>query len=266
MLKANSISLIKGNRQILKEMTIEIQPGCITILVGPNGAGKSSLMRLLSGEWQPTSGNIELEGCALSEWSLQDLARIRAVLNQGTLLEFPFKVGDVVLMGLTPFNEGFESAKDRVLAESALDQVDLSGFWERNYLNLSGGEKQRVHLARILCQINAAMRECESTYLLLDEPTAMLDLGHRHLVFSLIRQLAQRGCGIFIILHELNLAMSYADQLVLLNASEMVAQGNPVEVLSPDRVASVFGVAAWHVAHPAFPKPLIATQSVNGIR
>lgn len=214
----------------------------MTALIGPNGAGKSTLLRVLSGEIEPTRGEAALDGVPLSRFSAADLARRRAVVPQSSRVAFPFKVREVVMLGVTVpgFALADEAAHKRV--DAALDAVGLTPFADRLYPTLSGGERQRVHVARALCQLAAgARRRVESGCFLLDEPTASLDLAHQGHVLSAMRRQAEIGLAVVAILHDLNLAAAVADHLVLLAAGRVAAAGPAREVLSEEVLSAAYG-------------------------
>ncbi len=246
-LAASGLVVCRGGHALLDGVSLALRPGRVTAVVGPNGAGKSTLLRVLSGELAPDLGEVAFHGRPLASWTPGELARRRAVLPQESDLRFPFRVEEVVRLGRVPHPGGGDSAHDRRLAREALARVDLAALADRVYPTLSGGEKQRAHLARALVQLQppAGAVAPEGRVLLLDEPTASLDLAHQHSVLTLARELALRErVAVLAILHDLNLVLAYADDLVVLARGRVVAAGPVSGTLTPGLVREVFGVPA----------------------
>lgn len=253
MIRARDLTVTRRGRPLLEQVSLTLDPGTVTVVAGPNGAGKSTLLRLLSGDWTPDTGTIEINGRSILAWSLEEMARWRAVLPQHSALEFPFSVSEVVMLGRTPHSRGWDGPQDRDLVAQALARVEMDMLSDRQYPTLSGGERQRVHLARALAQI-ARIPPRPSPILLLDEPTAALDLAHRFQVMQIARQEANRGAVVMVILHDLNLAFG-ADQVILLDAGRLVAAGSPAEVFRVDILQAVFQARPliWRSAEASHP-------------
>lgn len=258
MLVANEVSFHIGSKPILENISLTIAPGELVAIIGPNGAGKSTLLRLLTGDRQPSNGSVTLMERPLASWSRQELAKRRAVLMQQSRLTFGFTALEVVLMGRIPHNTG--ASGDYAIAAEALDYVGLSDFAERFYPTLSGGEQQRVQLARILAQIWQPPTTGER-YLLLDEPTASLDLAYQQQTLQIARQFAQSGTAVLAILHDLNLAAHYADRILMLKAGKSVACGTPSEVLTSQIIEELFDIPVLVLPHPQTGQPLVTFQS-----
>jgi iron complex transport system ATP-binding protein len=241
MLEARELTFSYGKHPVLDGVSLRLKPGKLVALLGTNGAGKSTLLKLLTGELHARSGDIRLEDKPLPAWHTRDLAQVRAVLPQEPRLAFNFTVRDVVLMGRTPHIHRGETLRDREICQQALRRVDLQDFGDRYYLELSGGERQRVHLARVLAQIWEP-QEQSPRYLLMDEPVAGLDLAHQHGTLRIARELAAEGVGVLAILHDINLALAYADETVLISGGTVAADGPTAKVLTEERVADVFNV------------------------
>lgn len=238
---ARNLAVRIGRSVLLQSVDARIEAGCLTALVGPNGAGKSTLLKALSGDLLPDRGDIAFAGRPLRAWEAGELARRRAILPQSVEMNFPFTAGEVVLLGRSP-HHGFEpTPADRRIAREALDWVGAGGLAGRPFPVLSGGEQQRVHLARILAQV-AVEPPVEGYGMLLDEPLAALDLGHQWEVMRLLRRLAADGAAIGIVLHDLNLALRWADEVILLDQGRRVAQGPPGETLVPETVSRVWNL------------------------
>lgn len=255
-LSAQNLSLTLSNTRLLNAISLDVLPGRITTVLGPNGAGKTSLLRMLVGELTPDSGSVTLNGSPLDNCSPVQRARTLAVLPQQSLLNFPFTATEVVMLGRTPHDTGI--AHDREIVAQALQCVDGDYLADRIYTQLSGGEKQRVHLARVLAQIWEASPAGER-YLVLDEPTSSFDLAHQQLTLEVIRNLANKGVGVLMVIHDLNLAARCSDQMLLMQCGEIVISGTPQEVLQRDTIASVFQVEASIGVHPKSGTPLVIT-------
>lgn len=265
MLKAEQISVVRSGRAIVDAVSAAFEPGTLSVILGPNGAGKSTLLRVLSGALAPDGGAASLDGRALTGYSKPALARRRAVLAQESLLQFDFSVEEVVILGRIPHLTGWENEHDRQACDRAIAAAELEHLRYRRYLTLSGGEKQRVQLARILAQIDPGGREMEGTrWLLLDEPTSALDLRHQHTLLTRVRRLSRsHGFGVVAILHDLNLAMRYADQVVLLDRGRAVATGPTRRTLTAPRISAVFGVETEIHCSQAGACPFIQTAHPN---
>ncbi|MEM7029031.1 MAG: heme ABC transporter ATP-binding protein [Chloroflexota bacterium] len=256
MLEAHDLSFRVGQKTLVNRISLLVEVGQIVAVVGPNGAGKSTLLKLLTGELQPDNGVVWLMGKPLDDWPIAEQAKMRAVLPQRSNLAFPFTVSEVVLMGRTPYNQGRETMEDQAIVIETLQAVGMSDFADRTYTTLSGGEQQRVQLARVLAQIWTNIGK-ETCYLLLDEPTASLDLAHQYQTLRLAKQVAEKGIGVLTILHDLNLAAQYADTILILSQGDQVAQGSPKEMLTVDIIAQAFDISVVVLPHPKQDCPLI---------
>jgi iron complex transport system ATP-binding protein len=230
---ARAVTVRAGRQTLLARVSVEIIPGEVLVVVGPNGAGKSTLLRALAGDIQPDEGEITLDDRPLPSFSREALARRRAVLLQHSPLAFDFRVREVVRFGRAPFGS---APDDELRVQRALDDVGLGGWEDRRYPTLSGGERQRVQLARVLTQLDPPA----GRYLLLDEPTASLDVAHAQLVVSLARRAAARGAGALVVMHDLNLAFAHADRVLLLHRGQTEALGPPDEVATPELLGAVY--------------------------
>ena len=246
-LAAKNLTLQLGGRVIVENFSAEFSAGKLSVLTGANGAGKTTLLRGLNGELRPSRGAVELAGAPLIGMPRRELARRRAVLPQQSRLNFPFSALDVAMMGRMP--HATSDADDRVIAESALELCGCGELAERAYTDLSGGEKRRVQIARVLAQIFAP--GAPERFLLLDEPAASLDVRHQQELLRLLRDLC-RGARIGVIcsLHQLNLAAQFADRALLLENGRLRADGEPQEVFTQRRLSDVFGLEAEVGMHP----------------
>lgn len=225
-----------GGRWLVRDASVDIEPGRLVALLGPNGSGKSTLLRLLSGVWAPSAGTVTLDGAPLARVPRRVLARAVALVPQDTHIAFAFSVREIVAMGRHAHLGRFERerAADREAIAEAMARADVTGIADRDATELSGGERQRVLIARSLAT--------EARHLLLDEPTASLDVAHAIDVLALCRRLADDGHAVAVSLHDLNLARRFATDAVLLRDGTPVAAGPVDRVLTPALVGEVFGV------------------------
>jgi iron complex transport system ATP-binding protein len=230
-----------GGRMIVEQLSLAVEPGRVLALIGPNGSGKSTAIAMLAGDRAPTSGAALLEDKPVASWNWRELARRRTVMRQSASIAFAFTVRQIVAMGRAP-HEGAGRTADEQAIDTALRVADIAHLAERSYTTLSGGERQRAQFARALAQIDAVSSGGATRYLLLDEPTASLDLRHQHDLLNRARRLAQDGVGVLAVLHDLSLALVYADDLAVLSGGRLMAAGPVAEVADPALLGSVFGV------------------------
>lgn len=255
-LAAQAVTVRVSGKTLLQDVDISVCAGEIVALVGPNGAGKSTLLRVLSGDVVPQDGTVYMSEQPLAKWRLADRARVRGILAQSSSLNFAFTVLQVVLMGRGPHARGRETRKDYEIVRAALDAAEIHHLENRLYTTLSGGERQRVQLARVLAQIWEA-QPGQTRYLLMDEPTNNLDLNHQHRTLQIARKFAHEGVAVLVILHDLNLAAQYADQIVLLKQGVVTATGSPHDVLTADNIEAAFAMSVMVTQHPLLDSPLI---------
>ena len=244
MLQATDISRNINGKILLHPCSLTLTPGQFTAVVGPNGAGKTTLLRLLSGEAPPSQGQIQLNSQPLQQYSSRTLSQVRAVLPQHTTVNFPFTVAQVIEIGR--YAHRTRAAKNEQIITEVMQLTGLSNFRDRAYQTLSGGERQRVQMARVMAQLWDSSQGGASSlpkYLLLDEPTASLDLAQQHVLLGLAKDLCRRSLGILAILHDLNLAIQYADDILFLKQGCMVAYGSVKEVATQEIIEKTF-------AHP----------------
>lgn len=238
MFEATAVRVMRRGRAIVDGIDLTLSGGKVIALVGPNGAGKSTLLKLLAGEIAPNSGEVRLDGRLLTEWRPAELARRRAVLPQSAAVAFPFTVAEIIALGA--LEKQTRRHTDAVVSR-ALATVELNGFADRFYDELSGGERQRVQLARVFMQLWSGGEKC---FLMLDEPTASLDLAHQLLSLELARDHAKTGGGVLCVLHDLNLAVMAADEIVALKEGRVIAAGPPAAVVTDQLISTLYGVSA----------------------
>jgi iron complex transport system ATP-binding protein len=230
-LAAANVGVKLGGSPIITGVDFEVNRGEVIAIIGPNGSGKSTLLGALAGDYH-CSGSIVLEGRELAQWSTKELAQKRSVLRQSNSLSFPFSVLDVVKMGRAPWRgESTVEQDDRIIAQELL-RSDTFQFAERAYTSLSGGERARVSLARVMTQ--------RAPVMLLDEPTAALDINYQEQVLALARWYARQGNAVIIVLHDLAAAAAYADRVLLLEKGTARAWGSPREVITSETITDVY--------------------------
>ncbi len=257
MIRAENISLIRSGRRLLDGVGVDLKPGKVNVIIGPNGAGKSTLMKVLSGEMRADQGVVAYNDIDISVYKPAQLARVRAVLPQNTQLAFPFTALEIVRMGAVA--QGALKPEDQ--ARRALAKAGLRGFEQRSYNVLSGGEQQRVQFARALAQVPNPVENGEVRALFLDEPTASLDIGHQIAVLETARDFASAGGLVLAILHDLNLAAEFADQLIVMHDGRVTASGPSFETISDDTIARVYGIGGVVGRLPAAHIPYVLPQS-----
>jgi len=254
MLKIQNLSAAYHNHQVLHDVSLDVKNGEVLALIGPNGAGKSTIIRAASGVIAST-GIIRTNGDDFALLTPIQRARYIAVVPQAISLPPAFTVGETVLMGRTPYLGflGHTSALDEELARKALSRVNALSFIDRRVGELSGGEAQRVLLARALCQ--------STSILLLDEPTAHLDLQYQVSLLELIHELAQKeNLAVLVALHDLNLAAHFADRVALLVGGHLKAIGSPREVLTSELISQAYCLPVQVVEHPFLGGPLVLPE------
>ncbi len=255
MLIARALRVALGRRTVLDGIDLDAPPGAVTAIAGPNGSGKTTLLRVLTGEL-PSAGEIWLNGRAVARLRPWELAACRAVLPQATPLAFPFTVAEVVGLGHTAGT----AAGDHAVAAAALAAVGLRGHAGRLYQELSGGEQQRVQLARVLAQVWEPSGPGGPRWLFLDEPVAGLDIAHQLQVMELARDYARRGGGVVAVMHDLNLTAAFADRVLLLDAGRIAAAGPPARALDGAVLSRVYRCRVRVGALPQGGVPFVLPQ------
>lgn len=246
VLRVEGVGIQAGSRWLVRDVSFAVECGEVLAILGPNGAGKSTLLAALAGDTATSEGQIFLVDRALPSYKAVELARMRAVLPQQTFVQFAFTAREVVEMGRAAVDRG---VVDRAVIDRVLRETDAYDMQHRVFPTLSVGEQSRVSLSRVLAQ--------ETPFLLLDEPTAALDLRHQQLVMELARKLAAQGAALVVVLHDLNLASAYADRILLLREGRMAALGTPRETLTEALLSEIFSCRVAVMPHPETGLPLV---------
>ena len=253
MLVAENIHFRVGHTTILSSVSIAVEAGEVVALCGPNGAGKSTLLRIISGEQEASEGTVLLNGQSLSEWNPKALAQRRAKLSQESELTFSFRASEVIEMGRFPHDT---PSKDAEIITQCMQQVGIEKLANRYYTSLSGGEKQRVHMARVLAQLTS--ESDGPKLLLLDEPTSALDLMHQEIALELAHTLCkEQGIAVVVVLHDLNLAAAWADRILMMKTGSIRFHGTPREVLTQRVLEEIYGIGVLVLEHPQTGRPII---------
>ncbi|MFJ9677207.1 heme ABC transporter ATP-binding protein [Streptomyces sp. NPDC101194] len=247
--EARGLRVRLDGRPVLDSVDLTAYAGEVLALVGPNGAGKSTLLAALAADLPAESGAVRIDGRSAADWSAAELALRRAVLPQSAALSFPFPVADVVRMGRAPWAGTERADEDDPAVASAMAATEVAEFAGRPFSALSGGERARVALARVLAQ--------RAPLLLLDEPTAALDLRHQEVVLRLCRERAAAGDAVVVVLHDLGLAAAYADRAAVLRDGRIAVAGPPVEVFTGELLGEVYRQPVEVFPHPRTGAPLV---------
>jgi iron complex transport system ATP-binding protein len=252
MVELRGVSHRIGPAVLLRDVSVGFRPGGFHVILGPNGAGKTTLLRIATGLLRPSAGEVHYGGQPIGGLSLEALARTRAVLAQHAALAFPLPVEDVVLMGRYPHYGRVPTARDRAIVAQALELVGMAAKRDQSFATLSGGEQQKVQLARVLAQVWAEDRAAgESRYLFLDEPITSLDIHYQIHLLDVVQSLRSAGCTVIAILHDLNLAFEFGDHFLLLDGGRVVCEATRAEEIPVAVIERTFRVRAHRVPDPA---------------
>ncbi|MCH2022539.1 MAG: ATP-binding cassette domain-containing protein [Saprospiraceae bacterium] len=251
MLSINNISVRLNNNLLLKDLSFKLEPNSLLVLLGGNGAGKSMLLKTIAKSIPLETGSIFFMNKNLKDWSSSDLSTNRSVLSQNISLNFSMKVIDVVLLGRYPYNkDGGSTPNDYKIAKEVLSILGLEGSTEKNILELSGGEQQRVQIARVLAQIWDSSNT-NPKLLLLDEPTSNLDIVYQHILLDvLLKRVSKNNLSVIIVLHDINLAARYATHIGLIKDGQLIKIGETEQTLIPELIKTTFGVSSVIQKHP----------------
>lgn len=250
----DNLNVSRGRRVLLQEVSFDVAPGEMLAVIGPNGAGKSTLLHAVIGDIAIGAGRVTFAGRPVADYERRDRARRMALLSQANQLGFAFAVRDVIALARSPHASG--RAIDMAIVDEAAAAADVTHLLGRSFTRLSGGEKQRVHLARVLAQVWRA-EDADPRLLLLDEPVAALDIGHQSLLMAALSAMAARGVAIVLVGHDVTLAAAHADRLLALRDGHVIAHGAPSEVVTETTLASVYSARTRVVAHPDTGAPVV---------
>ena len=266
MFEVRGATVTRSQRALLDDVSLTVEAGEVLAVMGENGAGKSTLLKLLAGDFAPDRGTILLDGRPLDEWSMREQALRRAVMPQQTSLAFAFSAFEVVMLGRLPHDQGRPGAVDRLIAREAMRRTDVLTLVDRSYPTLSGGERARVMLARALAQVMGGDEATGASRgpkaLLLDEPSAALDIAHQQTAFAMIRDLAQHeGIAVVAVLHDPNLAMRFADRAALFRQGRLLALGPIETTMTEDALSACFSIPMRRVSDATMRRPIIVVAA-----
>jgi iron complex transport system ATP-binding protein len=261
MITAKNLTVSLSGKVIVHGVALEAKAGQLTAIVGPNGSGKTTTLKAIAGEL-PSKGEISLNGHDIRGLEPWQLAVKRAVLPQAATIAFPFTVREIVRLGLTVGPNRHADRIDAITAE-ALSAVDLAGFAGRFYQELSGGEQQRVQLARVLSQIWEPMLDGEPCFLMLDEPVSALDIRHQLTIIQLARRYCEGGGGVIAVMHDLNLTAMFADHMVMMKNGRIERAGAPSDVMTDDAMEAIFGCRMRINGVPAAGVPFVLPHTAS---
>lgn len=255
MLRAENISFRVDGKYLFQETSLQFAPGKFHVIMGANGAGKSTLLKLLAGDQKPSSGKIFLFEKELNHFSKKELACKRAVLSQHYNIAFPISVNDIVLMGRYPYFSNNPTARDLSICRDAMELMDVSALSARDYNTVSGGEAQKVQMSRVLAQIWDP-KEGEEKLLFLDEPVSHLDVKYQHQLLKAARNLCGQHITVIAILHDINLAIAYADRILFMKQGRILYDTTELAELTTEMIRDVFDVHSV-ILHPEHHKPVV---------
>lgn len=262
MLSLQNISYRIGGQNILDNISAVFQPGEFNIILGPNGSGKSSLLKILCGETTHYAGTVLYDGENNRDIKRSEWAKSRAVMSQQPELSFPLLVEEVVMMGRYPhfaFNPG---KKDEAICREVMERLHLHSFADRNYLTLSGGEKQRVQFARVLAQVWEPTGN-HNRYLFLDEPIASLDIYYQHQFLQMTRQLVADGITVIAVLHDINLSIQYGSNLLFMKEGRLVASGPPATIITAALIQEIFSIPVTVLQDDSGKRAMVAYRQTD---
>ena len=269
MLEIQGLICKIGSKTIVDDISLSFDPGRLHVIVGPNGSGKSTLLKAFSGEWVPSAGSVTYDGTGLTRIGKLSLARRRAVMTQLPELHFPLSVEEIVMMGRYPHFSFSPAPNDRAICAQVMSHLSIQSLSGRDYLTLSGGERQRVQFARALAQIWEVPASPEAPqsptglpasgcrYLFLDEPVSSLDIHYQHLLLQLARDLVKEKIVLIAVLHDLNLALHYADRMIFMKQGRVEAEGAVPGIVTPALIREVFDIEARLLEDPQSDTPVI---------
>lgn len=252
LLEVRDVAHSFGSRRILDGVSLTVHRGEVVAIIGPNGAGKSTFLAALSGDMTPDAGSVLISGVPVAQWKTMELARERAVLLQESRVAFSYSVDEVVRMGRTPWRRRPESVDDDAIVARSLGETDVAHLASRDVTTLSGGENGRTQLARVIAQQTGLM--------LLDEPTAALDIRHQESTLALCRARAAEGAGVVVVLHDIDVAAAYCDRIVVLSQGTVFADGPAEQVCTSELLSEVYEWPIDVISHPRTGRLIVLPQ------
>lgn len=257
MISATNIYYQAGGKKILQDVSCQLEAGKLTVVLGSNGAGKSSLLKILAGALKPAKGNLAFKGREYGKISPAAFAKERAVLTQHFGVNMPFKCHEIVLMGRYPHFASQPTEKDHHIVHEAMEEMHVHVFEDRYFHTLSGGEQQRVQMARVLCQLWPENDQDNKKFMLLDEPVSSMDCLYQQVCLQSAKKMAEKGFAVLVVLHDLNLAAQYADEVILMRKGRVIASGPGRSVLQASSIKEAYDYEVEVVYHDDFYFPLI---------
>ncbi len=255
LLEIKSIFFKIKDKVILDDISLHIKSGDMVSIIGPNGSGKTTMLKAISNEISITDGEINFINKNISDWDLNDFANKKAVLSQSNNLVFPFSVIDIVKMGRFPLKNKGNQIEENNLCKKILNIFDLDDYVNQNYITLSGGEKQRVQLARVIAQIWSD--DYSKKILILDEPTSYLDIKHQHSLFQFLKELNKKGLTIIMVLHDLNHALLNSNKIAVLKDSKLISFGETKNIITEKLIKKVFEIDLKLINYRGSDTPII---------
>ena len=265
IIELKSLAYQIGNKKLVQDISLDILSGDMVSIVGPNGSGKTTLIRLISGELKPSSGEVVFLGKKEQDWDSSEIALYRAVLSQSNQLSFPFSVLDIVKMGRHPYSLQEERADSKSISKNVLKAFNLLDCAERKYTTLSGGEKQRVQIARVITQVWSLNQEYKNKLLILDEPTSYLDINHQAELFKFLKNLNKKGLTIIMVLHDLNHAIQKSNKIAMLKNSRLIDYSKSEELVASKKINEVFDAKPSLLYNKELDKPFIFFKNKDTI-
>lgn len=264
MLHATNITYTVGSKILLNQVSLQAKSGELLVIAGPNGAGKSSLLKVLTQKMKIDVGTIQLNGMDIKHYHTKEISKMRSILSQSYSTSLPFQVEEVVMMGRYPHFSEYPNPVDQDIVQAVIKELEIEHLQKRIYATLSGGEQQRVQLARVLAQIwKGNDGKDETKYLFLDEPISSLDLYHQHAILQTVKRMTAAGYCVVAVLHDLNLITQYADRVLLLSHGRSEAFGTPAEVFTKERIKKVYGLDIHLIQDPVSNQLLIIPDAAS---
>jgi iron complex transport system ATP-binding protein len=262
MLEVKNISYKIATKKIIDNISASFEPGLLHVIVGPNGSGKSTFLKIFSGEINPQEGMVYYDNKIISDIDKTSLAKFRAVMSQLPELHFPLRVDEVVMMGRYPHFSFNPTKKDISICNEVMKELNVDAFAARDYLTLSGGEKQRIQFARALAQIWETNNEAPR-YLFLDEPVSSLDIHYQHQFLQKVQSLKKENIVLIAVLHDINLAMQYADRILFMKEGKIIRDGKVPDSISAELIKEVFDITVDIIDNPFGNSSILVYRNTN---